>query len=90
MQFLLLFVVHNLLVGLLSKIGRASIAGNFVLLSKIAIRTHMSINISGEMGMAATRVAIATPSHLETRTRPQFIAGWTVATMSAQKFGVGR
>ena len=51
---------------------------------------HISINISGKMGMAATRVAIATPSHLETRTRPQFIAGWTVATMSAQKFGVER
>ena len=38
---------------------------------------HISINIAEHMGKAATRVAITTPRHPDTSTRPQWISGWT-------------
>ena len=51
---------------------------------------HISINISGHMGVVDTRVAIATPSHPDIRTRSQWRAGWTGATMDARNDGVVR
>ena len=51
---------------------------------------HISINITGRMGEAATRVVVATPRRPCTSTRPQWIAGWMVATMDARNDGAGR
>ena len=51
---------------------------------------HISINVSGHMGEAATRVLIVTPRHLGTRTSPKWRAGLTVATTDARNNGVGR
>ena len=44
---------------------------------------HSSIDIFGRMGKAYTRVAVATPSHLGTRTRPQWIKVWIIETIDA-------
>ena len=50
---------------------------------------NILINISGNMGVAATRVSISTPRQPYTRTRPQFRAGCTGAAMDALNYGVG-
>ena len=44
---------------------------------------HILINISGNMGMAVTRMAIANPRHLYKRKRTQRRSGWVVSTMDA-------
>ena len=51
--------------------------------------SHTSINIAGHMGEAATRVAIETPRHPDTRKGPQWREGWTGETTNTQNEGVG-
>ena len=51
---------------------------------------HISINIYGQMGMASTRVAIATTSHPDIRTRTKRRSVWTGANMDTRNDGVGK
>ena len=50
---------------------------------------NISINTAGNMGVASTRVAIATTRQPDTRTSPQQRAGWTGSTTDAKNDGVG-
>ena len=51
---------------------------------------HISINIDEHMGVADTRVEIATPRHPDTSTRQQWRSGWRGETMYAHNDGVER
>ena len=50
---------------------------------------NISINTAGNMGVASTRVAIATTRQPDTRTSPQRRAGWTGSTTDVNNDGVG-
>ena len=51
---------------------------------------NISINISGHMGVAATRVEIVTPRQPDKMTRTKWRSRWTGSTMDARNDGVGR